>query len=58
MENNANSYWNKKGIQYLRYSFLHLCLVYVLCNAMVMYVTFPFYLSDLNDTVREKESYN
>ena len=58
MGNNTNSYWNKRGIQYLQYSFLHLCLVYVLCIAMVMYVTFPFYLSDLKDTVREKESYN
>ena len=58
MGNNTNSYWRKKGIQYLRYSFLHLCLVYVLCNEMVIYVIFPFYLPDLKDTVREKESYN
>ena len=58
MENNTNSDWRKRGIKYLRYSFLHLCLVYVLCNAMVMYVTFPFYFSVLKDTVREKESYN
>ena len=58
MGNNTNSFWRKEGIQYLRYSFLHLCLVYVLFNEMVMYVTFPFYLSYLKDIVREKESYN
>ena len=58
MGNNTNSYWRKKGIQYLHYSFLYLRLVYVLCNEMAMYVTFPFNLSDLKDTSREKESYN
>ena len=55
MGNITNSYWRKKDIQYLRYSFLQLCLVYVFCNEMVMYVTFPFYSSDLKDTVNEKE---
>ena len=58
MGNNTNSYWRKNGIQYLHYSFLHLCPVYVLCTEMVMYVTFSFYLYDLKDTDREKESHN
>ena len=54
MGNNTNSCWTKKGVQYLRISFLHLCLVYILCNEMVMYLTFPFYSSDLKDTFLEK----
>ena len=37
--------------------FLHLCLVDVLCNDMVMHATSPCYLSDLKDTVHEKESH-